>query len=344
MSLSVRNLTVTLGKKRILHGIDLNIPTGSFFTLLGPSGCGKSTLLKAIVGLLPYDGGHVLWNGEEIDALPPEKRGMVMAFQDLRVFPHMTVLDNVAFPLKMAGIKKEARHRRAREMLAQVQLEELESRRPHQLSGGQQQRVILARALVACPKVLLLDEPFSSLDASLRVEMRELVYRLHRNFGTTMVLVTHDQMEALAMSDAMAVMAPGHILQTGAPQDIYQNPNSPDVARYFFQENQIEGRVFKREFTCAGLSFGVPDAIPDGAVVAFFPPESLALKEKSGSFTVERLEYAGSHLKATVTNGEISLYTSILPEQSDLLGHQVTLCINAEKALLFSQNSEMLHC
>ena len=339
MSLCVQNLTVTLGKTRILHGIDLDIPAGSFFTLLGPSGCGKSTLLKTIAGLLPHDSGHILWNGEKIDGLPPEKRGMVMVFQDLRIFPHITVLDNVAFPLKMAGIKKESRHKAARAMLAQVQLEGLEYRRPHQLSGGQQQRVVLARALVAHPRVLLLDEPFSSLDVSLRVEMRELVYRLHRELGTTMVLVTHDQTEALAMSDAMAVMVPGHILQTGTPQDIYQKPNSLAVAQYFFRGNQIAGQVFKGQFTCAGLTLNVPDAVPDGPAVALFPPESLALKAGPGNFVVARLEYAGSHLNATVTNGEISLYTGILPEQAGLLGRQVVLCVNSEKVLLFPQNS-----
>jgi putative spermidine/putrescine transport system ATP-binding protein len=211
MSLSVQNLTVTLGKNPILRGVDLDIPAGSFFSLLGPSGCGKSTLLKTVAGLLPQDGGHILWNGEVIDGLPPEKRGMVMVFQDLRLFPHMTVLDNVAFSLKMQGESKTARVRAAREMLARVRLEGLENRRPHQLSGGQQQRTALARALVAKPRALLLDEPFSSLDAPLRADMRALVKQLRQSLGVTMLLVTHDPEEALAMSDAVAVMAAGRV-------------------------------------------------------------------------------------------------------------------------------------
>jgi ABC-type Fe3+/spermidine/putrescine transport system ATPase subunit len=335
VSLSVKNLTVTLGKNLILRDINLDIPRGSFFSLLGPSGCGKSTLLKTIAGLIRQDSGHISWNGEAIDDLPPEKRGMVMVFQDLRLFPHMTLLDNVAFTLKMAGTKKADRYNTAHHMLELVQLDTLESRRPHQLSGGQQQRAALARALAASPHVLLLDEPLSSLDPPLRADMLELIWLLRKKLGTTMVLVTHDKEEALAVSDTMAVMAKGCVLQTGAPQDIYRSPNCLAVAQHFFRGNRIEGRIIEGRFEGGGLSFILPRPHEDGKVIALFPPESMSLEPGTGDFTVSRLEYAGSHLKATITNGDIYLHVHLPPDQSGILHSHTGITIDTNQILLF---------
>jgi len=336
MSLSIRNLNVTLGETLILRDINLDIPRGSFFSLLGPSGCGKSTLLKTIAGLINQDSGNISWNGEAIDHLPPEKRAMVMVFQDLRLFPHMTLLDNAAFTLKMAGIKKDERYKTALKMLELVQLDSLVSRRPHELSGGQQQRAALARALAASPNVLLLDEPLSSLDPPLRADMLELIWQLRKKLGTTMVLVTHDKEEALAVSDTMAVMGKGSILQTGAPQDIYRSPACLDVARHFFRGNRVEGRVTGGRFEGGGISFALPRPQEDVKVIALFPPESLSLELGAGAFTVSRLEYAGSFLKATVTNGDVSLQLNLPPDRDGLLNSRLSLVIDTDRVLIFS--------
>ena len=346
MSLSLRNLSVTLDKNPILHDISLEIPRGSFFSLLGPSGSGKSTLLKTIAGLIRQETGHILRDGKVLDALPPEKRGLAMVFQDLRLFPHLTVLDNTAFPLKMAGIKKAERYKTALRMLALVQLDGLESRRPHQLSGGQQQRAVLARALAASPKALLLDEPFSSLDPPLRADMRDLLGALHREMDATIILVTHDQEEALAMSDRMAVMSAGRILQTGAPRDIYLNPNSLAVARHFFRNNYIEGRVSGGSFEGGGLSIALPEPQEAGAVTALLPPESLTLTPTTeasagasiGVFAVSRVEYAGNHLKATVTNGAINLQGYLSPQDAATPPSQVHLTVNPNRVTIFSHS------
>lgn len=335
MSLQIKNLRVCLGHSEILHSINLMLPEGCLFALLGSSGCGKSTLLKTIAGLIVQQSGHIFWKGEPIDALPPEKRGMVMVFQDLRLFPHMTIWENVSFPLKMAKVKKMERRLAAHTMLKQVQLEGLEDRRPDQLSGGQQQRVVLARALIARPRVLLLDEPFSSLDGPLRADMQELLHKLHRQLGTSMILVTHDQEEALSLSDRMAVMSSGSILQVGTPQQIYQHPKSLAVAQHFFRGNSIHGWVKNGRFSCDELSFSLPCPCFEGSVVALFPPESLTISSIPGSFLVSQIVYTGSYLNITLQKGRIRLKTKIPVESSLAIGNSVNININTEKILIF---------
>ena len=357
MSLSLRNLNVTLDQNPILHNVSLEVPPGSFFSLLGPSGSGKSTLLKTIAGLIRQDSGQILRDGQVLDNLPPEKRGLVLVFQDLRLFPHLTLLDNVAFPLRMAGIKKAERTQKALRMLTLVQLEGLATRRPHQLSGGQQQRAVLARAFAANPKALLLDEPFSSLDPPLRADMRDLLCALRRELDATIILVTHDQEEALALSDQMAVMAEGRILQTGRPRDLYLNPNSLAVARHFFRDNYVEGQVSDGRFEGGGLTITLPAQTQEGPTTALFPPESLTLtpirkagaserehervsasaSASMGAFTVSRIEYAGAYLKATITNGTINLQGYLPPENAADLPHQIILTLNPARLLLFRQ-------
>ncbi len=222
MSLCLEKVSLSLGKQEILHTISLQVPEGCFFSLLGPSGSGKSTLLKAIVGLLPLDQGEITWEGHALNDLAPEKRKMTLVFQDLRLFPHLTALDNVAFPLKMTGMKKDARQEVAQAMLAQVGLGELSQRYPHQLSGGQQQRVALARAVVIKPRVLLLDEPFSSLDLPLRQSMRNLVRSLHDRMGLTTMLVTHDVGEAMLLSDRIGILDQGQLICCDHPSALLQ--------------------------------------------------------------------------------------------------------------------------
>ena len=212
MKLNIEHVTVNIGKDCILPDISLQAAQGEFLSLQGPSGCGKSTLLKAIAGILPVEQGQIFLDGQDITQMPIHKRGTVIVFQDMRLFPNMNVEDNIAFPLKMQRLPKAQRLQTARELLEKVQLAGYGKRRIHQLSGGQQQRVALARALAAKPKLLLLDEPFSALDEELRQGMRELVLKLHRDFNMTTIMVTHDRPEALSMSDRIITMSNGQIV------------------------------------------------------------------------------------------------------------------------------------
>ena len=256
MELNVKDLTVELGGKTILSRLSLDVKEGEFMSLLGSSGCGKSTLLKTIAGILPAKEGQINLGGRDITKLAPHKRKAVIVFQDMRLFPNMTVWENVAFPLKMQGVPKAERLADAARYLEMVQLGGFEKRRVGTLSGGQQQRVALARALCAKPSLLLLDEPFSSLDENLRDEMRSLVRSLHDKTHMTTVMVTHDRKEALSMSDRVALMLHGEILQCGSPNELLHEPASPAVSAYFGDDVYIQGKLENGVFSCAGLPDG----------------------------------------------------------------------------------------
>lgn len=230
--LEVKHLCVKLKGNKILDDLHFSVERGEFMSLLGPSGCGKSTLLKTIAGITPIEAGEIYLDGKEISSVPAHKRGAVIVFQDMRLFPHMTVAENVAFPLKMQGKNKKERLADASLFLEKVKLSGYEDRRVSQISGGQQQRVALARALAARPDLILLDEPFSSLDENLREEMQELVLSLHRELKMTTVMVTHDRTEAFKMSDRVAVMFSGRIHQTGTPSQVYSAPADIQVSQY----------------------------------------------------------------------------------------------------------------
>ncbi len=230
MRLEVSELTLDIKKQRILNGVSLYVNNGELLGLLGPSGCGKSTLLKAIAGILTPSGGRIMMDGRDMADVPPHKRGAVIVFQDMRLFPNMNALDNVAFPLKMRGIPTAKRRAEARRLMESVQLSGLEARRIGELSGGQQQRVTLARALAAKPGLLLLDEPFTALDKELREDMRQLVLRLHGEYKMTTVLVTHDREEAFDMADGVALMREGSVIMQGAPQRVREYTDGGEAA------------------------------------------------------------------------------------------------------------------
>ena len=265
MKLEIKDLSVELNKTRILKGIDLEIEDGEYLSLLGPSGCGKSTLLKTIAGLIPVSGGTVSLGGEIINEVPAYKRGTVIVFQDMRLFPNMTVAENVAYPLRIKGMNKSERLRKAEEYLGYVRLDGLGDRKISRLSGGQQQRVALARALASEPQIVLLDEPFSSLDENLREDMRKLVKDLHRRFHMTTVMVTHDRQEALAMADRVAIMFDGQIVQDGTPDEILMHPADERVSQYFGNNSYIRGIIRSGVFTAtdgSGLTCRIDR--PDG--------------------------------------------------------------------------------
>jgi spermidine/putrescine ABC transporter ATP-binding subunit len=242
--LELRNLSRAFGGVRAVDRVSLDVPAGTFVSLLGPSGSGKTTTLNLIAGFLGPDSGDILLDGRSVADVPPHRRNIGMVFQSYSLFPHMTVADNVGFPLRMRTTltRREARARVA-EMLALVQLSHLAARYPRQLSGGQQQRVAMARALVSHPRLLLMDEPLGALDKKLREQMQIEIKRIHRSVGTTVVYVTHDQDEALTMSDVVVVMHQSRIAQVGSPRALYERPANLFVADFLGDSNLLHGRI-----------------------------------------------------------------------------------------------------
>lgn len=307
MQLIISGLEVELQKKPILRDLNLTAEDGQFLSLLGPSGCGKSTLLKTIAGILPMQAGLLTLGGRDISRLPVHRRGTVIVFQDMRLFPNMSVEENVAFPLKMRGVDRRKRLATAAELLERVQLGAYGQRRVSELSGGQQQRVALIRALAAKPSLLLLDEPFTALDQNLREDMRAMVLELHREFQMTTILVTHDHKEALAMADQVAVMFDGHIAQCGTPHEVYGRPVDRRTADYFGGCGYLPGNVAGGVFSSAALS--CPAAVPNGRYDLLVHSSALHFEESGplslrvagvrfqGAETLVQLEFpGGTHL------------------------------------------------
>ena len=243
--LTIENVSKRYGAFAAVDGISLDVPAGSLLTLLGPSGCGKSTLLRMIAGFVGADTGAIALGGRNILDVPPNKRDVAMVFQSYALFPHMTILENTMFGLKMRHVPKRQARIEAMQALDLVKLADLAERYPSQLSGGQQQRAALARALVTNPKVLLLDEPFGALDKDLRDQMQLELRKLQQTVGVTTVCVTHDQREAMTISDYIAVMRHGKVLQFGAPLDIYDFPKSRFVADFVGSSNSVTGKIGK---------------------------------------------------------------------------------------------------
>ena len=239
--LSVQGVNKRFGQVQAVDDVTLDVPAGEFFTLLGPSGCGKTTLLRVIAGLEMPDSGKVLLGGEDITTLPATKRQVNTVFQSYALFPHLTVFENVAFGLRSRKFPTEEINQRVNRRLEMLGIEEMAQRRPDQLSGGQKQRVALARALVNEPDVLLLDEPMSALDAKLRAQVQVELRRLQQKLGGTFILVTHDQDEALVVSDRIAVMRRGRVIQYGTPEEVYDLPQTQFVAEFLGAANLIEG-------------------------------------------------------------------------------------------------------
>ncbi len=312
MQINVRNLKKTYstvdGEVTALEDLSFDVKPGEFYTLLGPSGCGKSTTLRCIAGLERPNGGEIVIGDETVAtsvySMPANKRPIGMVFQSYAIWPHMTVFNNVVFPLKQrkAMVPKAQRENRVMEALALVKMEDLAQRPAPFLSGGQQQRVALARALVSRPDVLLLDEPLSNLDASLREELRVEIKDLTRRLNITALYVTHDQLEALAMSDRIAVMLNGRILQEAPPRDIYLRPATSFVAQFVGQVNFFEGTVLENsadglgviETSAGKLRCPVPDTMKTGAKA------SVAVRPENVTATLQKQEIDGNLLEGEV--------------------------------------------
>jgi multiple sugar transport system ATP-binding protein len=299
--------------------LDLEIADKEFVVLLGPSGCGKTTTLNMIAGMDAPTDGHILFDGRPVEHVPPEKRNIAMVFQSIALYPHKTVYENIAFPLRMAKVPGTELDRRVRDAAKLLRIEDLLNRRPHEISGGQRQRVALGRAAVRNPLVFLFDEPLSALDAKLRTEMRVEIKKLHERLDSTFIYVTHDQVEALTMADRIAIMDAGQLRQYGTPDEVYRRPANTTVARFVGSPamNLIEGRVSEQGgiavFSGAGISVPLDDAL---AAAARQAPGNLTLGARpeglnaegdgllfAGEGRVYALEPLGSDLYVDVTYG-----------------------------------------
>ena len=292
LPLRLEHLTKRFGNVTAVDDVSLAVEPGELFFMLGPSGCGKTTILRIVAGFYEPDAGRVFFGDKDVTALPPHRRRCGMVFQNYALWPHMTVLENLTFGLKVQGIEKAERRRQATAMLEVVQMAAYARRRPTQLSGGQQQRVALARALVIQPDLLMLDEPLSNLDAKLRMQMRTEIRRIQRSAGVTSVYVTHDQDEALAMADRLAVIRDGRIEALGNPRDLYLNPPTVWVAGFLGATNLLEGRIRTRVGAGAVVETALgairaalapADLAPGAAVTVSVRPESVRLLAAEGA-------------------------------------------------------------
>ena len=303
------------GRTLVVRDLDLEIRKGEFLTLLGPSGSGKTTCLMMLAGFETPTSGNIRIAGRAVQQVPPRRRGIGMVFQNYALFPHMTVGENLAFPLEVRGIEPERRRERVRRALQLVRLEGLEQRRPGQLSGGQQQRVAIARALVFEPQLVLMDEPLGALDRRLREELQYEIRRIHRDLGVTVLYVTHDQQEALVMSDRVAVFQAGRIEQVASPEGLYEEPARSFVARFIGENNRLAGRVTSITDEICDVDVGgetvralrVAPCGPGDATTLSIRPERVAVAPAPGLYTnefearIEDMTFLGDHLRLRVS-------------------------------------------
>jgi lactose/L-arabinose transport system ATP-binding protein len=276
----LENVSKSYGALEVIEGLNLRIDDGSFTVFVGPSGCGKSTLLRMIAGLEPITGGEVQIDGRRVNEAEPIERGVAMVFQNYALYPHMTVEQNIGFSLRMARLSREQIASRVAAAAATLQIEPLMKRRPAELSGGQRQRVAIGRAIVRDPEVFLFDEPLSNLDAELRVSMRVEIAKLHKQLGSTMIYVTHDQTEAMTLADKIVVMRAGKVEQAGSPEALYDDPANSFVAGFIGSPrmNFLPGTAGQGQVTLGdGTSFSVPGLAPAGAVDLGIRPEHFTI-------------------------------------------------------------------
>ncbi|WP_395832110.1 ABC transporter ATP-binding protein [Elstera sp.] len=358
-AIEVHQLDKSYGPLKVVDDVSFNVAEGEFFALLGPSGSGKTTLLMTLAGFESPNAGRIAIDGRDVTWLPPNKRDIGMVFQKYALFPHLTVRDNVAFPLRMRGVPKEARHRKADEALDTVGLTDLGHRLPAQLSGGQQQRVALARAIVYQPPLLLMDEPLGALDKKLRERMQSEIKHLQRALGATVIYVTHDQEEALTMADRIAVLNRGKLVQVGTPDELYNRPRSRFVANFIGETNflaatlvgQTDGRgqLQLADGTMVMASAGETLAKPGDAVHISLRPEGFTVTPGTGEGLTGRVEeiiFAGATRLLTVrpTHGPqdqplitIRQAASTPPPQ---MGETVTLTWQPDAALFFGEDGQ----
>jgi putative spermidine/putrescine transport system ATP-binding protein len=349
--IGVKNLGKRFGDLVALKDFELEVEGGEFIGLLGPSGCGKTTALNCFAGLLEPDAGDIELDGESILSVPPERRRFGMVFQNYALFPHLSIARNVSFGLEMEGVGKTEIRERVEEVLSLVHLEEHRDKYPAQLSGGQQQRVALARAVVTRPRIILMDEPLSNLDAKLRLEMRTEIRRLHQTLGLTTIYVTHDQEEALSLSDRVVLMRGGTIQQVGPPKEVYAEPTSAYAANFLGYRNLLPVKVTAAEgehatvATQGGveLSGTLRDRLsPGDDAIAAIRPEDVAVlpadRKEQGAFsgTVELAEFLGRDSELSVP-GELGEPLIVRTTGNWKVGSQVSLQLPPERLFVFAK-------
>ena len=355
VNIKIRDAVKRYGNNTIISDLSLDIKEGEFFTLLGPSGCGKTTLLRMIAGFNSIEGGDFYFNDKRINDMDPAKRNIGMVFQNYAIFPNMTVEKNVAFGLKNRKLPADVIAAQTDKFLKLMQIDEYRERMPERLSGGQQQRVALARALAITPDVLLMDEPLSNLDAKLRVEMRTVIKNIQHNVGITTVYVTHDQEEAMAVSDRIAVMEGGYIQHIGTPKDIYQRPSNLFVSTFIGRTNILKSKLKEKDGQAYitlpnGYEFKIDtirkDELKERDVIVSIRPEEFVVQEAScegAEAIVDDSVFLGlnTHYFVHLTTGESveiiqeSKIDSIIPK-----GTKVSLGIKDEKINVFTENGK----
>ncbi|MGI6269743.1 MAG: ABC transporter ATP-binding protein [Candidatus Howiella sp.] len=320
--LSIENITKSFGENRVLDRLSLRVGRGRFVTLLGPSGCGKTTTIRIVAGLETPDAGRVLLNGEDVTALPPDKRRVNTVFQNYALFPHLDVYNNIAYGLKVRRLPRSEIRKKVSDILALVELPGFENRSPAELSGGQRQRVAIARALVLDPEILLLDEPLGALDLQLRRQMQRELKAIQLRLGITFIYITHDQEEAMSMSDDIILMQNGRIEQQGTPREIYEHPATEFAASFIGESNILHGTLSVGERGQAFLDTPggkIPCAPPsvkqDGSAAVSIRPHDIAVSREGRDFalpgTVKHIQYTGSLVRLTVET-EAGLLTAEL--------------------------------
>ena len=339
----IKNAVKKYGDTVVIEGLNAEIPEGSLFTLLGPSGCGKTTLLRMIAGFNSIEGGEFFFDNTLINSLDPSKRNIGMVFQNYAIFPHLSVEDNIKFGLKQRKLPKEEIQKRTDHFLKLMQIEQYRSRMPAQLSGGQQQRVALARALAIQPDVLLMDEPLSNLDAKLRVDMRSVIRKIQKDVGITTVYVTHDQEEAMAISDFIAVMKDGKIQHLGTAKDIYRRPQNIFVAGFIGRSNLLPGRIKDKQVLLNGTPVMKLDAADQNVRLSIRPEEWFMAKEGiSARILDETFLGAEMHYRIALDSGlEGDVIAESSAEADAQEGAQVFLKIKSEKINVFTEDGSV---
>ena len=348
-TITIKNALKKYGNTTVIEGLNLEIRDGELFTLLGPSGCGKTTLLRMIAGFNSIEGGDFYFGDERINDKDPAKRNIGMVFQNYAVFPHLTVRKNVAFGLNNRKLDKDTVTRETDKFLKMMRIDEYADRLPQNLSGGQQQRVALARALAVKPDVLLMDEPLSNLDAKLRLEMRQAIRNIQRELGITTVYVTHDQEEAMSISDTIAVMDHGVIQHLGAPKEIYQRPANLFVSTFIGRSNILDGKISDGTLLLEGVRLNCDEwqKIPSGDVkVSVRPEEFLIRTENDGSCIPGQVTdsiYLGmdTHYMVKLADGsEVLVIQESTLRDNYRVGEQVWLAVNRSKINIFSVDGQ----
>ena len=336
-AISLQGVKKDFGDFTAISSVTFEIADNEFFTLLGPSGCGKTTLLRMIAGFEDTTAGKIRLYGDNIENLPPNKRPINTVFQNYALFPHMNVIENIGFSLKMLGWVKSDISNRITEMLDMIQLEEFKNRKPSQLSGGQQQRVALARAMASKPKVLLLDEPLSALDLKLRKEMRSELKRLQKDTGITFIFVTHDQEEALSMSDRIAVMSSGEVQQIGTPSEIYEYPENRFVADFIGETNLLNATIEK-------INGNISECKLQNGQILNAKPNRKVNKSQAGVISIrpEKLKMSKKPSKGQFIKGTLgqATYFGTDTQFEILLAKRLALSIRIQNSTLTSENYE----